>query len=85
MGLQPGGRVHNKYAEVPPRGPTRYPLWQRTYPFRMSSIEKWYTFHIHSIQLCIRLDYCRYTVLKTWINHKPERFFDFSTATKWIL
>ena len=47
----------------------------------MPSIGKWYPFHQTSLELCIPLNCCRYTVFKRWINHKTRtlfRLFDFS-------
>ena len=45
------GRLLNKalFGESPPRGPIPYPMYtifDKRYPFRVSSIEKLYPFHI---------------------------------------
>ena len=71
------------YREAPPRGPTPYPpfichFWQKRYPFYITSIDKWYPFHLLSWQLCFSFNCCKCAVFKIWMNPaKPERFFDF--------
>jgi len=46
----PGAPNKVLYGEAPPQSPTPYPFiyhfWQKRYPFRIPSIEKWHPFHI---------------------------------------
>ena len=79
------------YGEAPPRGPTPYPFiyhfWQKTYPFRLPSFDKWCPFHRHifpSLEVCIPFNYCKCTFCKIWMNLKPECFLDFFTAIKCV-
>ena len=43
------------YGEAPPRGPTPYPFIYhfsgKRYPFRIPSIDKWYSFHTPCLEL----------------------------------
>ena len=52
--------------------------------FRMPCIGKWYSCHITSLEVCIALNCCRYTVFKIWINHKTRTLFRLSTAIRCI-
>ena len=38
------------------------------------SIDKWYPFHIPSLELCISFKCCKCTVFKVWIKHKTRMF-----------
>ena len=65
--------------EAPPRGSTPYPFiyrfWQKSPPFRIPSIDKWYPFHTPSIELCIPFNNCKCSFFKiSWINHKTRTF-----------
>ena len=57
-----GGRSTQQIlnGEVPPQGPPPYPFiyhfGQKRYLFRTPSIDKWYPFHIPSLELCIPFD-----------------------------
>ena len=67
------GRLH------PEVGPLNYPFiyrfWQRSPPFRIPSIDKWYPFHTPSIELCIPFNNCKCIVFNiSWINHKTRTF-----------
>ena len=49
---------------------------QKRYPFRITSIDKWYTFHIHSLEVCIPSNTsCICTVFEIWINHETRTFY----------
>ena len=39
------------------------------------SIDKWYSFHELFTELCIPINWCKWTVFKIWINHKTRMFF----------
>ena len=60
--LPGGGRSTQQIlnGEVPPQGPPPYPFiyhfGQKRYLFRTPSIDKWYPFHIPSLELCIPFD-----------------------------
>ena len=72
-----GGRGTTKmvYGEAPLRGSTPYRFWQKSSPFRIPSIDKWYPFLTPSIELCIPFNNYKYTVFKiSWINHKTRTF-----------
>ena len=53
--------------EAPPRGPTPYPLIhhfsQKRHFIRIPSIDKWYSFHIPCLGLCIPFNCCKLTLL----------------------
>ena len=56
-------------------------------PFVNLCIDKWYLFYLFykpSLELCIPFDCCKWTVFKTWINKKTERFLEDFTVKKWI-
>ena len=67
----PEGRGEGRYSQqflngkAPPRGPTPYPSghfsWNN-YPFRIPTIDKWYSFHIPCLELCIPFKCCKWTV-----------------------
>ena len=63
-----GDSVLNKclYGEAPPQGPTTYPLTyhfsRKRYPFRIPSSDKWYSFHIPRLELCIPFNCCKCAV-----------------------
>ena len=67
-----GWGVLNK--EAPSQRPTPYPFIyhfpRKRYPFRIPSIDKWYPFHMPCLELCIPLNYCKFTAVCTGINHK---------------
>ena len=70
----------NLYEEPRPPGPIPYPFlyyfWQKRYPFRITSIDKWCTFHIHSLELNIPFNTsCICTVFEIWINHETGTFY----------
>ena len=76
-----GGReILNKvlYGKAQPWGPPRYPFiyhfWLKRYPFRISSIDKWYFFNIPIVEPCIFLNCCKRT-FKISINHNTRTFF----------
>lgn len=51
---------------APPRGPSPSPFclytsWQKKSPFPIPSIVKWSSFLIHTLELCIVLNYCKCT------------------------
>ena len=67
------GRLH------PEVGPLNYHsiyrFWQKSPPFRIPSIDKWYPFHTPSIELCIPFNNCKCIVFNiSWINHKTRTF-----------
>ena len=76
----PYAYVLNKclYGEAPSRGPTPYPLIYyfslKRYPFRISSVDKLYPFHIPCLALCIPFNCCKCTVFSIGINHKSRTF-----------
>ena len=61
----PDRGVLNKvsYGEAQPRGPAPYPfiyhIWQRKHCSHVPSIDKWYTFRIPSLELCIPCNCCK--------------------------
>ena len=63
-----GGSVLNKclYREAPALYPTTYPFIyhfsRKRYPFRIPSIDKWYSFLIPCLELCIPFNCCKCTV-----------------------
>ena len=67
------GRLH---PEVRPLNyPFIYRFWQKSSPFRIPSIDKWYPFHTPSIELCIPFNNCTCIVFNiSWINHKTRTF-----------
>ena len=75
-----GGEMLNKvlYGKAQPWGPPRYPFiyhfWLKRYPFRISSIDKWYFFNIPVVELCIFLNCCKRT-FKISISHNTRTFF----------
>ena len=79
-GVPGRGGILNKvlYGKAPPWGPPRYPFiyhfWLKRYPFRISSIDKWYFFNIPIVELCIFLNGCKRT-FKISINHNTRTFF----------
>ena len=51
--------------EASPRGPTPYPFWHFSWnkcPFRIPTIDKWYSFHIPCLELCSPFNCCKCTV-----------------------
>ena len=44
-------------------------------PYTVPSIDKWYPFQIPSLdlELCITFSWCKYTVVKLWINQKTRK------------
>ena len=60
-----------------------YYFWQKRYPFRITSIDKWYTFHVHSLELYIPFNTsCICTVFEIWINHETGTFYRFFYSQK---
>ena len=61
----PDRGVLNKvsYGEAQPRGPAPYPfiyhIWQRKHRSHVPSIDKWYTFRVPSLELCIPCNCCK--------------------------
>ena len=60
--------------------PTPYPFlyyfWLKRFLFRIPSIDKWYTFHVHSLKLYIPFNTsCICTVFEIWINHETGTFY----------
>ena len=51
-----------------------YLFWKKRYPFRISSIDKWYPFHIPSSEFGIPFNCFKCTVLKILINHVTKTF-----------
>ena len=49
-------------------------LTQKRYHFCIPHIEKWYPFHIPTLELCIPFNCCKCTVFTIWINHKTRTF-----------
>ena len=66
------------YGGAPPRGPTLYLgiylFWKKRYPLRITSIDKWYPFHIPSSKFGIPFNCFKCTVLKIFINHTSRTF-----------
>ena len=68
--LPPRGLVVKNvlYGEVPPEGHAPYAFiyhfWQKRYPFRIPSIDKWYPLHIISLGLSIPFNFCKSTVFE---------------------
>ena len=54
--------------------PFYIPISTEQVPFRRPSIDKWYLFHIPSLELFIPLNCCKHTVFEIWINHKTTTF-----------
>ena len=52
-------------------------------PFIYLVIDKWYPFHILTVELCIPFNCCKYTVSYEQIR-KQEGFLDFFKAEKYI-
>ena len=81
MGKARGGVLNNVLCgevrpEVQPLYPFLYHIWLKRYPFCRPFIDKWYSFHIPHLELCIPfLNCCKCTVFKIWINHKTRTFF----------
>ena len=48
----------------------QYHFLRKRYPFRITSIDQWYPFHIPCIELCIPFNCCKCTVFYIGINHK---------------
>ena len=73
-------RGYHCWAEVLPGegGATPYPsiynFWQKRYPFRIPSSDKWYPFRIPSLELCIPFNCCNCSVFEMGINHKTRMF-----------
>ena len=57
-----------------------YNFWQQRYPFCIPSIDKWFPFHIASLECCIPFNYLKFV----WLTAEPRCFHDFFTATKCI-
>ena len=51
-----------------------YHFWQISYPFRITSIDKWFPFRMPGLELCLPLNCCKCIVFKIWINHKTRTF-----------
>ena len=60
--------------EVQPLYPFINHFSQKRYSFRISSIVKWYPFHIPCLELCISFTCCKCTVFQAGINHKNRTF-----------
>ena len=60
-----------------------YYFWQKRFLFRIPSIDKWYTFHVHSLELYIPFNTsCICTVFEIWINHETGTFYRFFYSQK---
>ena len=83
--------TYSRYSSgtVLPQSPTPYPASFSHYferkgtPFVHLVIEKWYPFHILTVELCIPFNCCKYTVSYEQIR-KQEGFLDFFKAEKYI-
>ena len=61
----------NLYREAPPKGTAPEPFICLKY--HILYLDKWSPFHIPSLELCIHLNCCKWTVCKIWIYPaKPE-------------
>ena len=64
--------------EAPPRGPTPYPLIhhfsQKRHFIRIPSLDKWYSFHIPCLGLCIPFNCCKLTLLNRSQSQKQNVF-----------
>ena len=64
-----GGLNEISYREAPSRGPTPYSyiyhFWQKTYPFWIFSIKRWYLFNIPGLEDCNSSNCCKCTVYIT--------------------
>ena len=49
-------------------------FWQKRYSFLKPSFDKWNSFHIPCLELCISFNCCKCTLFKIWINHKTRIF-----------
>ena len=54
--------------------PFIYHFSRKRYPFRIPSTDKWYSFHIPCLELCIPLNYRKCTAFCAGINHKNRTF-----------
>ena len=70
-------------------GPTRYYFitifdGKGSGSFVPRSIDRWYPYHIPSLELCISFNFCKCNVFKIWTNHKAKtisRLFSLSKNT----
>ena len=76
------------YGAVLPQSPTPYPSFSHYFGRKATSfvhlvIDKWYPFHILTVDLCIPFNCCKYTISYEPIR-KQEGFLDFFKAEKYI-
>ena len=66
-----GGEGTQQRSSAPP---FIYHFSRKRYPFRIPTIDKWYSFHIPCLELCIPLNYRKCTAFCAGINHKKRTF-----------
>ena len=77
-GIQtPGGGGATPY-------PFIYHLSRKRSPFRLPFIDKWYSFHIPCLELCVPFNCCKCTIIYVIGNHKNRTFSRLYKAIKLI-
>ena len=64
--------------------PFMYHLSRKRSPFRIPFIDKWYSFHIPCLELCVPFNCCKCTIIYVIGNHKNRTFSRLYKAIKSI-